>query len=633
MASQAQIILSRDLGREAVRRLGLVGHPEFDPLVHGIGPVQRLLMLLGLAGNPYDRPAEERVLEAYYDRLVVSPIGRSRALAIEFTSKDADLAARAANTVGDLYINLHEAAKKDSARSASTWLGAAIDQRRARLSAAEGKLEQYRARMDPLANANAAITTQMLSDLSAQLAQARSAEAEAQAKAQLIRDLLRTRQTIEIPDVANNELIRRLTEQSIALRTQLALESRTLLPQHPRIKDLSAQLADLEIQIRGAAERTVRTLENEARIAGARLESLQAAVAAQKTATANANESEARLRALEREARVEREQLESDLSRYREAVVRDGGQPAPQEARMVSRAVVLPTPSFPKKAPMVALITLAVLIAAAGAVAGRELLGAPAGAVPATWTPTLIGADELRELMTSVSGRAEPPPHGFGSEPLGLGGSRGLRLAAEHGAASASKGADRYNFNSLVARLTKTRVHDKGRRLLVTSVEKPLDATDMAKGLGRMLSRDARAILVSLDEGADEPAGGPGFTDLVGGEASFSDVIERESGLRLHTVPVGRLPAAVLHKDSGAVDLALSAFDQTYDWVICVLRQSRDEALLSLLAPRVDAVVIASNADPASGALVDLYEKAKTAGASDVVVAREQAPVAALEAA
>jgi hypothetical protein len=82
----------------------------------------------------------------------------------------------------------------------------------------------------------------------------------------------------------------------------------------------------------------------------------------------------------------------------------------------------------------------------------------------------------------------------------------------------------------------------------------------------------------------------------------------------------------VLHKDQAGVDLALSAFDQTYDWVICVLRHSREEALLSLFAPRVDAVVIASNADPASGSLVDLYEKAKSAGAPDVVVAREQAP-------
>jgi hypothetical protein len=313
-------------------------------------------------------------------------------------------------------------------------------------------------------------------------------------------------------------------------------------------------------------------------------------------------------------------------------VSRDVEHAAP-DVRFVSRAAVPLIPSFPKKMPIVALMTLTMLIFAVGAVVSRELLGSRALDAPATWAPAPIGTNELRELMTSVSGHIVAPPHGFGSEPLGSASRGGLRLAAATPVPAALKATDRYNFNSLVVRLSKTKVHDRGRRVLVTSVEKPADAADMAKGLGRMLSRDGRAILVSLDAGADEAATRPGVTDLVGGEASFSDIIERESGLRLHTVPVGRLPLAVLHKDSAAVDLALSAFDQTYDWVICVMRHSKEEALLSLFAPRVDAVVIASNADPASGSLVDLYEKAKTAGAPDVVVAREQASVAALEAA
>src|ERR687894_2000896 len=209
VASQVQVALSRDLGREAVRRLKLVGHPEFDPLVHGMGPVRRLLILLGLASNPYDFPPEERVLDRYYEHLLVYTIGRSRVLAIEFRSRDPELAARGANTVADLYLSLQEAAKKDTARSASTWLGPAIDQLRTRLSQAEAKVEAYRAHTRPLAGgADTTIATQQLSELNAQLAQAHSAKADAQAKAQLIRDLIRTPQTIEIPDVATHELIR-----------------------------------------------------------------------------------------------------------------------------------------------------------------------------------------------------------------------------------------------------------------------------------------------------------------------------------------------------------------------------------------------------------------------------------------
>jgi succinoglycan biosynthesis transport protein ExoP len=226
----------------------------------------------------------------------------------------------------------------------------------------------------------------------------------------------------------------------------------------------------------------------------------------------------------------------------------------------------------------------------------------------------------------TLPGRAEPSPHSYASEGAALGGA----AAAARAASSAATAPERYNFEALVARLSKAETQDRGRRVLITSVERAIDATDMAKGLGRVLSREGRAILVSLDAAPDEAGRGPGLTDLVAGEASFGEVIERETGLRLHTVPIGKRDMSVLHKDQSGVDLALSAFDQTYDWVLCVLRDSRQEGLLPLFAPKVDAVVIASNADPASGSLVDLYEKAKAAGAPDVVVAREQAPAATL---
>jgi succinoglycan biosynthesis transport protein ExoP len=105
VASQVQVVMSRDLAREAIKRLKLVGNPEFDPLVDGLGPVKRLMMLFGL-GNPLERPPEDRVLETYYERLLVYPQGKSRIVTIEFRSKDPELAARAANTIAEVYLDL-----------------------------------------------------------------------------------------------------------------------------------------------------------------------------------------------------------------------------------------------------------------------------------------------------------------------------------------------------------------------------------------------------------------------------------------------------------------------------------------------------------------------------------------------
>ncbi|HEV7438483.1 MAG TPA: GNVR domain-containing protein, partial [Methylobacterium sp.] len=429
VASQVQVVMSRDLAREAIRRLKLVGNPEFDPNVDGVGPIQRTLMLIGLAKNPLERPPEDRVLDAYFDRLLVFPAGKSRILSVEFRSKDAVLAAQAANTIAELYIASLEAAKVDTARYASTWLGGNIEALRSRVSEAEAKVETFRARNGLIASGGSAgqpLNGQQLSELSSQLSQARTVKAELAGRVKLIKEMIKDGRAFEIPDVANNELIRRVVESRITLRAQLALETRTLLPAHPRIKELTAQVTDLDQQIKSAAERVVRTLENDAKIAGARVDSLQTTVDGQRDVVAKGNTSEVQLRALEREAKAQREQLESYLSRYREAAARDAESATPADARIVSRAVTPETPSFPKKLPIIAFASLLAFLFAAGGVIARHLLATPAGGVRP--------ASQDRAAEGAPAPRMEPAPFAFPEAAPPASWPRGPGLATfEHG--------------------------------------------------------------------------------------------------------------------------------------------------------------------------------------------------------
>ena len=57
VASQVQVVMSRDLAREAIKQLGLVGNEEFDPLAGEIGLVRRLMILIGLVEEPARPPA------------------------------------------------------------------------------------------------------------------------------------------------------------------------------------------------------------------------------------------------------------------------------------------------------------------------------------------------------------------------------------------------------------------------------------------------------------------------------------------------------------------------------------------------------------------------------------------------
>ena len=112
-------------------------------------------------------------------------------------------------------------------------------------------------------------------------------------------------------------------KQSVTLRGQLAEQSSTLLDGHPRIKELKAQLADLERQIRDEASKISRSLDNDARIAGGRLDSLSANLDQLKKQASSANGQDVQLRALEREAKAQRDLLESYLAKYREATTRE----------------------------------------------------------------------------------------------------------------------------------------------------------------------------------------------------------------------------------------------------------------------------------------------------------------------
>ncbi|KQQ27042.1 lipopolysaccharide biosynthesis protein [Methylobacterium sp. Leaf123] len=684
VASQVQVAMSRDIAREAIRSLKLVGNPEFDPEAEGSSAIRRTLMMLGLVSAPMDRPSEDRILESYLDHLLVYPVGKSRILAVEFRSRDPELAARGANTVADLYLASLEAASVDTARYASTWLGNNIANLRARVAEAEAKVEAFRAKHGLIGTGSSAtaqpLSSQQLSELSSQLSQARTIQADLTARAKLLKDMIKEGRAFEIPDVANNELIRRTVESRMAMRAQLALESRTLLPAHPRIKELTAQVQDLENQIKAAAERVVRTLENDAKIAGARVESLQAAVQGQQDVVAKGNTSEVELRALEREAKSQREQLESYLARYREAAARDAENASPANARVVSRAIVPDLPSFPKKLPIVAFATMLAFLLASASVVGRHLLVTPSGpdgdrtgdegepvvqntrtdrprdfypepeppasrrpayepvyggAYPASaadrFAPALAFANSLRATATvhhPVFASTAP----IGSEAAAP--SDGAKATKDGLGVPAKSSASYADLEGLIARLgngtSKSNgtgqlpASSKGGCVLVVETPRADGTPGLASNLARVLGPRYQTLLVDVNGVVTGPSE-PGLTDLVAGAADFLDVIQPVRGSRLHAVKRGAAPLDVLVEEPQGLAICLNALSQSYDWVLCRLdaRNTEDGAdLIPAVGPCMDSIVIASDAASDDPALVTLYRLAKETGVGRVVVAR-----------
>ena len=105
-AGQAQLIASRDLARRAIKDLRIEDNPEFDPVTQSLGPVSRALIFLGMLRDPARKSPEDRILEAYLDRLQVRTVGRGSLVTIIFQSQDRELAAKAANRIAELYLDM-----------------------------------------------------------------------------------------------------------------------------------------------------------------------------------------------------------------------------------------------------------------------------------------------------------------------------------------------------------------------------------------------------------------------------------------------------------------------------------------------------------------------------------------------
>lgn len=600
--SQVQLALSRDLARAVVRDLKLAERPEFNPQSGG-SFLSGLLRMVGLSRDPSRMTIEERVLERYYDRLSVYQVERSRVIAIDFRSDNPVLAAEVANAIASRLLEFQKAAKQESMKQASHWLATEINELRGRVGDAEARAEQFRSKANLyLGGNNTSLSAQQLSETNSQLVQARSQKSEAEVKARLIREMLRTGKAIESSDVVNSELIRRLNEQRVTLRAQLAEQSSTLLDQHPRIKELKAQIADLEAQTRAEGEKLVRSLENDARMAGARVETLAANLdQLKKQASALGNE-DVQLRALEREAKSQRDLLESYLGRYRDVTARESPDAVPADARILSQAVPPSTPYFPRKLPIVLIATLAALICSATFIAISELLAADT--IRRTSSPVVEAMPEPvpAQVPPSWIGPTETP---INIKPERAEKSRERRLAA-----------------------LAQHVCGLGKGIaVVTGTAEGKIASDVGIELAREIAQEGpRVLLLDMDVAgmpvaalANNPRA-PGLADLLFGVANFGEVIQRDRASRIHIITVGKgIRDSEALFSSERLAIVLGALSQTYDHVIVVAPVLTGLSGAQRLARfSRGAVIVAAEGEEGAGASASDALAAK--GFSNIVV-------------
>ena len=613
VTSQIQLVLSRDLAREVIKKEKLNENPEFDPAIWGISPLRTLLGLFGIVRDVNSMSQEERTLESYYDRINAYAIEKSRVIGIDFSSANPELAARVANTIAETYLSMQQSAKTDQTRAASAWLAGEIQKMRVKVANAEAKVEEYRSTSNLFVGSNnTSLPNQQLTEINSQIAAARGQKADLEARARQLRELVRSGKPIDSSDIANSESMRRLTDQGNALRSQLAEQSTTLMDQHPRIKELRAQIAEIERARRVEGERLARQLENDAKLAGDRLETLKASLDQVKKLASQTNEQDVQLRALERDAKSQRDLLESYLVKYSEASARDTITAAPPEARIISRASPAIKPTYPKKIPTVLIAAFAAFALSAGFILTGALLAAPAIAGYANgYASASLSAPAFERAPSPLPRMASPP----------MASSMAPAAAFPTGAAAMPLPV---STMEQVARSLRQE-GEAGRRVAVVGTMRNAGTTHAAIMLARTLAREANVVLADFSFGApnlsvisSDPAA-LGIAELVRGTASFGDIITRDQYSHVHLVATGNVGSdGPVLAASPMLATVIEALANSYDHVVIDAGSASDIAV-ERFAPIIQRVVLVA-ADPANPATQTAHEKLAMTGFADVTL-------------
>ena len=593
--TQARVLQSRDLAAKVATELNLASLPEFGGAGGGmLGPV---MALLGM-GAPSGETVEQRVLAKYLKNVQVNPFKESRIIGIEAKSSDPALAAEIANTLIKIYREDLKVRRVEAVREPAPGLAKEIQKLEGEIQLLESEAERERSKLREVrisgsasGNSEATLNTQQLQELNTKLNDAKSQRSEAEARAKIIKDMLRTSGQVDAsPDVLKSPVIQQLQVQRARIDRQLAELSATLLPAHPRMQQMQAEQGGFQKQMRDEAQKIVLSLENEAKIAGAREAGVKAELDRMVQKRSDVSQDTSRLRQLDADLAGKREILSTYKKRQDDARVTSGSKIAPMTVKVIQQAVASSDPVSPKKAygflvmAATALGGLALSIAK-GVLSGTR--GGAAGDVPQGGRGGQGGGSGGRRSGSGPR-EAEPAPLAAAASAARTGG------MTQTGRARATISSD---LDGICQRLVERANGQPGYRTLVTAEADGLDASVQAIDLARrMVAGGKRVVLVDWAIAAKPVSAEfsiprtPGIRELIANEVPFESALHviDEAGLQVIASGKPRTEPESPREIEG-IHLVLEALDESYDHVLVTAEMAVARRLFGLVDGAFDA--------------------------------------------
>lgn len=525
-----------------------------DGAVSGLNSVLRLVGL----SNTSTAQGAGKLADALADRLDVTRSAGGAGLEISYAGYSPQVAADVANGVMDEYATLVMTSAAREGTAASRQDDTQLLRLRQEVAQARKAADDYRLSIGlPLA-ADEVLRSQELAQLGMRYSQAQSDQAEAQAKVELMRDLMKTESVFDAAsEVLNSPMMRRLQERRAEIQATIAEKSITLLANHPDLKALQSQLSDNRRLISREASRILTGLEAEARLAEEQVDKLKAHLDGLKQDRQRSEAEQQHVAQLEAIAEAKQQQLEKYLTAPQMDAVMSAERLAGVNIESLQRAEV-PThgqkPDALKAATLVGVLTL------------------------------LLGSLLAFYKMVAKSGRAKTSARSTGKIGKTAAGNKTLQagplLQRQEPVMDLEAAAEQDNTGTVAAKDAPQGSAEEfpaipsqsdvegfiGKVSVFVTVDDPVLSNQAAfECAGRMATAGSDTLFMEVfPELADQTAAA-GFSDLVAGAADFGSAIYQDETSGADIIENGRLTISDEIAEGEPFKRVLSALLDTYD--------------------------------------------------------------------
>jgi len=296
----------------------------------------------------------ELVIKTLADNLDVGFTGQTRILVISFTSPDARLSAKIANSYANNYIKSNLERKSESSSYALDFLRVQLKEAQVRLEESERNSLEYARRTRIVDASNAARSSgstesnQPQSLVTAQLVQLNDVYSGAVAARVAAEQRWRRTSAMplfNIPEVLSNPAIQGLLEQRATVEAEYRQQLETRKDEFPSVRQAAAKLQEIDRQLNVLARNIRGSVASQYQVALSQEKQLQQQLDDLKGRTLVEQNQSIQLSILRREADTNRQQYEALLRRFNQLNAESGVQA--NNLGVVDQAVARSKPSSP----------------------------------------------------------------------------------------------------------------------------------------------------------------------------------------------------------------------------------------------------------------------------------------------